>query len=59
MTNITTDDLLEMKLQGISDLFLEELNDSDMKCIKVDIPGCCKDERFILRVCLCKGDGLP
>lgn len=51
-------DLLEMKLCDISDMFLEKLTESDENCIKVDLPGHCKNERFILRVCLCKGDGL-
>ena len=51
-------DLLEMKLCDISDLFLERLNTTDENCIKVDLPGHCKNERFNLRVCLCKGDGL-
>ena len=51
-------DLLEMKLCDISDLFLEKLSESDNECIKVDLPGHCKNERFVLRVGLCKGDGL-
>ena len=51
-------DLLEMKLQDISDYFLEELESSGENCIKADLPGHCKNERFTLRVCLCKGDGL-
>ena len=55
---IYTSDLLEMKLHDISDLFLEQLSETGKECIKADLPGHCKDERFILRVCLCKGDGL-
>lgn len=51
-------DLLEMKLSDISDFFLGELIESGKKCIKADLPGHCKNERFVLRVCLCKGDGL-
>ena len=51
-------DLLEMKLSDISDMFLEKLTESGKDCIKVDLPGHCKNERFVLRVCLCKGDGL-
>ena len=49
-------DLLEMKLQDISDYFLDELEKSENKYIKVDLPGHCKDERFVLRVCLCYDD---
>jgi len=49
-------DLLEMKLQDISDYFLDELEKSENKCIKVDLPGHCKGERFVLRVCLCYDD---
>ena len=49
-------DLLEMKLQDISDYFLDELEKSDNKCIKVDLSGHCKGERFVLRVCLCYDD---
>ena len=54
-------DLLEMKLCDISDYFLSELIDSGKQCIKADLPGCYRktDERFVLRVCLCKGDVLP
>ena len=51
-------DLLEMKLEDISDLFLDKLSDSGENCIKVDLPGHCKSEKFVLRVCLCKEDGL-
>lgn len=53
-----SDELLKMKLEDISDLFLDRLTESDNNCIKVDLPGHCKNERFVLRVCLCKGDGL-
>jgi len=53
-----SDELLEMKLCDISDYFLSEIEDSGKNCIKVDLPGHCKSERFVLRVCLCKGDGL-
>ena len=49
-------DLLEMKLQDISDYFLDELEKSDNNCIKVDLSGYCKGERFVLRVCLCYDD---
>lgn len=49
-----TDEFLGMKLEDISDLFLEKLTESDEKCIKVDIPGCSENQQFILRVCLCK-----
>ena len=49
-------DLLEMKLQDISDYFLDELEKSDNNCIKVDLFGYCKGERFVLRVCLCYDD---
>ena len=51
--NIYASDLLDMKLSDISDLFLDRLSESNKKCIKVDMPGHCKDERFVLRVCLC------
>lgn len=47
-----------MKLSEISDFFLGELMESGKKCIKADLPRHCKNERFVLRVCLCKGDGL-
>ena len=50
---IYSGDLLDMKLSDISDLFLDRLNDSDNKCVKVDLPGHCRNERFVLRVCLC------
>ena len=46
-------DLLDMKLCDISDLFLDKLSESDSKCVKADLPGHCKGERFVLRVCLC------
>ena len=46
-------DLLDTKLCDISDLFLDKLSESDSKCVKVDLPGHCKGERFVLRVCLC------
>lgn len=50
-------DLLDMKLSDISDLFLDRLTESDKKCVKVDLPGHCRNERFVLRVCLCyQGD---
>jgi hypothetical protein len=49
-------DLLDMKLQDISDYFLDELEKSENKCVKVDLPGHCKGERFVLRVCLCYDD---
>ena len=52
------DELLDMKLNDISDLFLDKLSTDDTNCVKVDLPGHCKNERFVLRVCLCKGDGL-
>ena len=51
-------DLLDMKLSEVSDLFLDKLTEDDVNCVKVDLPGHCKNERFVLRVCLCKGDGL-
>ena len=51
-------DLLEMRLCDISDLFLEKLSNDGTDCVKVDLPGHCRNERFVLRVCLCKGDGL-
>ena len=51
-------ELLDMQLKDISDLFLSELCESGKNCIKVDLPGHCKNERFVLRVCLCKGEGL-
>lgn len=50
---IYSSDLLDMKLSEVSDLFLEKLSESDNKCVKVDLPGHCKGERFVLRVCLC------
>ena len=53
---IYSSDLLDMKLSEVSDLFLEKLSESDNKCIKVDLPGHCKSERFVLRVCLCYED---
>ena len=53
-----SDELLDMKLSEISDFFLGELMESGKKCIKADLPGHCKNERFVLRVCLCKGDDL-
>ena len=52
------EDFLNMDLQDISDYFLDLLEKSNEDCVKVDIMGCCKNERFTLRVCLCKGDGL-
>ena len=52
------EDFLNMELQDISDYFLDHLEKSNKDCVKVDIMGCCKNERFTLRVCLCKGDGL-
>ena len=55
---VYSSDLLDMRLCDISDLFLDKLNATDENCIKVDLPGHCKNERFVLRVCLCKGDGL-
>ena len=58
MDMVDSYDLLEMKLSDISDMFLEKLTESGKDCIKVDLPGHCKNERFVLRVCLCKGDGL-
>ena len=51
-------DLLEMKLAEVSDLFLEKLTEDNVNCVKVDLPGHCRNERFVLRVCLCKGEGL-
>ena len=53
-------DLLEMPLSDIADLFLEKLNESGKNCIKADLPGCERktEEQFILRVCLCKNEGL-
>ena len=52
-------DFLKMKLEDISDYFLSELIESENNCIKAELPGCNGiGERFVLRVCLCKGDGL-
>lgn len=53
-----SNEFLKMKLEDISDLFLDKLSESDENCIKVDLPGHRKNECFVLRVCLCKGDGL-
>lgn len=57
---MNSNELLKMELQDISDLFLEKLCESGKQCIKVDLPGCNvkSNERFILRVCLCKKEGL-
>lgn len=57
---MNSNDLLEMKLCDVSDLLLEKICESGKDCIKVDLPGCNvkTNERFVLRVCLCKGDGL-
>lgn len=59
-SEIYSNDLLDMKLSDVSDLFLEKLTDSDSKCVKVDLPGCNRkaNERFVLRVCLCYEGGL-
>ena len=51
---IYASDLLDMKLNDISDMFLEKMCETGKKCVKADLPGHCKDERFTLRVCLCK-----
>ncbi len=55
-----SNELLEMKLSDISDYFLSEIEESGKDCIKADLPGCNSKtkEKFVLRVCLCKGDGL-
>ena len=58
LINLDSIELLDMQLKDISDLFLSELCESGKNCIKVDLPGHCKNERFVLRVCLCKGEGL-
>ena len=52
---VYSNDLLDMKLSDVSDLFLEKLEESGKKCCKVDLTGCNvkSGERFVLRVCLC------
>ena len=52
---IYASDLLEMKLEDISDLLLDRLNETGKNCVKADLEGCCKGDKFTLRVCLCKG----
>lgn len=47
-------EFLDMKLKDISDLFLDRLNETGENYTKDDLEGCCKGERFVLRVCLCK-----
>ena len=51
-------ELLDMKLKDISDLFLDRLNETGENCTKADLEGCCKNERFVLRVCLCKKEAI-
>lgn len=51
-------ELLNMQLKDISDYFLDELEKTGEECVKVDLSGCCNNERFVLRVCLCKKESL-
>lgn len=53
-----SDELLEMKLNDISDLLLEKLCESGNNFITFNLPGCDikTKERFVLTVCLRKGD---
>ena len=54
--HVFVSDLLEMQLEDISDLLLDKLVESGQRVVKFDLSGCCDGERFILRVCLCKGE---
>ena len=54
---VHANDLLNMSLHEVSDLFLEKLCESGKSNVKVDLPGCDENgDRFVLRVCLCKNE---
>ena len=52
---VYANDLLNMSLHEVSDLFLEKLCESGRSNVKCDLEGTDNDgQRYILRVCLCK-----
>ena len=53
-----SDELLDMKLNEVSDLLLQKLCESGNDVIKVELPGCDMKtkEHMKLIIFLCKGD---
>ena len=47
-----SNEFLGMKLEDISDLLLDKLDEDDSLVVKVDLPGCRNNERFVLHVIL-------